>query len=387
MPAPRFALVAGEASGDALGASLIAALRERHPRASFCGVAGERMRAAGCEAWFDAEELAVMGLTEVLGHLPRLLRLRRRLLRRVVDERPDALIGIDAPDFNLGLERRARGHGIRTVHYVSPTVWAWRPGRVRTIARSADLVLCLFPFEPRWYQDHGVAARYTGHPLADAIPPSSDRDAARRALGLDPQAACLALLPGSRVGEVERLAGPLLEAAGILRAEHPDLQVVAPLAGQRAAAVFEAARAAAGEAGCRVLDGQALAAMAAADVVVCASGTATLECLLVKRPMVVVYRLAPSTYRIARWLRLVRTRFVALPNILAGEALVPELLQDAVTGEAIAAEVRRWLGDAEAREALQARFAELHDRLRQDAARSAAAAVSELLEQGQADSA
>ncbi len=385
MGAPKIALVAGEASGDQLGGKLIEALRERYPDARFCGVGGRHMRAAGFDTWWDRNELSVMGLFEVARHLPRLLRLRRALLARLLAERPDVLVGIDAPDFNLGLEKRARAAGIPTVHYVSPTVWAWRSGRAATIGQAADLVLCLFPFEPDFYRDHGVAARYTGHPMADAIDDDPDRAAAREALGLAADGPPLvALLPGSRGAEVSRLAGPLLEAAARLANRPGGARFVAALADERTAGLFEAARSGIPPVDCPVITGRALEVMAAADVVVCASGTAALECLLVNRPMVVVYRVAASTHWVATTFKLVKSRFIALPNILAGESLVPELLQEAATGGAIATAVEGWLEDPFRREELRQRFSALHEELRRDAAASAAAAIRDLLEQGNA---
>lgn len=377
----KIALVAGEASGDQLGGRLITALRAHYPEARFCGVGGRRMREAGFETWWDRDELSVMGLFEVAKHLPRLLGLRKALLQRLLDERPDVLVGIDAPDFNLGLEKRVRAAGIPTVHYVSPTVWAWRSGRAAKLGESADLVLCLFPFEPAFYERHGVDARYTGHPMADAIEDDPDRTAARAALGLEPDGPPLvALLPGSRGSEVTRLAGPMLEAAAQLARRPGGARFVAGLADDRIAELFTAARAETPAVDCQLVTGRALEVMTAADVVVCASGTASLECLLVNRPMVVVYRLAAATHWVAATFRLVKSDHVALPNILAGEALVPELLQDDANGAAIADAVGHWLDEPERRAALRARFSELHDLLRRDAAASAAAAVRDLLE-------
>ncbi|NND45334.1 MAG: lipid-A-disaccharide synthase [Xanthomonadales bacterium] len=376
---PLIALVAGESSGDQLGGALMAELKRRLPGARFVGIGGKRMQSEGLDAWWHSEELAVMGIAEVVSHLPRLLRLRRSLHRKLLDAQPDIFIGIDAPDFNLGLERRLRAAGLTTVHYVSPTVWAWRQGRVKTIGRAADLVLCLFPFEPDFYAAHGVDARYTGHPLADEVPLHSDRREARAALGLDPDRPCIALLPGSRSGEVRRLAGPLLGAAHRILEGRGDMQFVAPMASPGMAALFQAERDALPGLDCHLTDGDARRAMAAADLVICASGTATLEAMLVKRPMVVVYRFNPLTYLLGRGLRLMKSPWFSLPNILAGDTLVPELEQHEVTPDRIAAEAEAWLQDPGRCAAAEQAFTRLHETLRTNAARSAADAVIERL--------
>ena len=380
----KIALVAGEASGDQLGAGLIEALRKRHPDAEFAGIGGDAMRAAGIDAWFDASGLAVMGLAEVLRHLPRLLRLRRALRERLLAWQPDVFIGIDAPDFNLGLERWLKQRGVRTVHYVSPSVWAWRESRAEKIGRSADRVLCLFPMEPPIYARHGVDARFVGHPLADALPLEPDRDAARSTLGIDPATPTLALLPGSRVGEIERLAGDFLAAAARVLQQEPRLRIVAPMANTHAGDAF--ARILAAHPGrtalapvLHVTDGGAQAAMIAADVVLLASGTATLEAMLCKRPMVVAYKVSPLTYRLVKGLGMLKVARYALPNVLAGETLVPEVMQHDCTPDNLAGEVLRWLSDPAAVAALQPRFRELHLALRRDASASAADAVIELL--------
>jgi lipid-A-disaccharide synthase len=375
----RIALVAGEASGDLLGADLVRALRERYPDAEFAGVAGARMREAGVEAWADASELSVMGLVEVLRHLPRLLGLRARLRRRVLDWRPDVFVGIDAPDFNLGLERALRGAGIRTVHYVSPSVWAWRESRAARIGRSADRVLCLFPMEPAIYARHGVDARFVGHPLAAAFDEVPDRAAAREALGLAPDRPLLALLPGSRLGEVARLGGIFLDAAARVAAAVPGLQVVAPMASAGCRSAFEAQARGRGV-DVRVVDGHSHAAMVAADVVLLASGTAALEAALAKRPMVVGYRIAPLTLWIVRTFGLLRTTRYALPNILAGEDLAPELMQDACTPQALAEACLRWFRDPQAVAALEPKYLALHHALRPDPGADAAEAIAELLD-------
>ena len=376
---PTIALVAGEASGDQLGAALVEGLREIHPGARFVGVGGDKMKAAGVDAWFDASELAVMGLFEVLSHLPRLLKLRRELARRLLDARPDVFIGIDAPDFNLGLEIRLRRAGIRTVHYVSPTIWAWREKRVRKIGRAADRVLCLFPFEPDFYAGHQVPACYVGHPLADQIDPDGDPAEARRRLGLDPGRETVALLPGSRHGEVARLAEPVIGAARLLAERRDGIQFVAAMANAEVERDFRDSMDRLGFPGISLVAGDPRGVIAAGDAVICASGTATLEVMLVNRPLVMTYKIAPSTWRVGRALKLVKLEWFSLPNILAGEKLVPELIQHEATPANLAAAVEGWLDDPQAVTALKRRFRTLHDELRLDAGRRAAAAVSDLL--------
>ncbi|WP_133478136.1 lipid-A-disaccharide synthase [Cognatilysobacter segetis] len=380
----RVAIVAGEASGDLLGAGLIEALRARWPDAEFAGVGGDRMREAGFGAWHDAGELAVMGLAEVLKHLPRLLRLRRALRERVLAWRPDVFIGIDAPDFNLGVERWLKARGIATVHYVSPSVWAWREGRAAKIGRSADRVLCLFPMEPAIYAKHGVDARFVGHPLADAMALQPDREAARTALELPLDAPVLALLPGSRTGEIERLGADFIAAAARVRAPLPALRIVAPMADRRARSTFERvlaqspARAALGDA-LTVIDGNARTLMVASDVILLASGTATLEAMLAKRPMVVAYKVAASTYRLVKGLGMLKVDRYALPNILAGDDVVPELMQQDCTPDRLADAVLTWLRSPDAVAALEPRFMNLHRELRRDASSQAADAIVEVV--------
>lgn len=381
----RFALVAGEASGDLLGAGLIEKLRERYPDAQFAGVGGDAMRAAGLDAWYDAQELAVMGLAEVLRHLPRLLKLRRELRERLLAWKPDVFIGIDAPDFNLGLERWLKQRGTLTVHYVSPSVWAWREGRAAKIGRSADLVLCLFPMEPPIYARHGVDARFIGHPLADAMPLDPDRLHARDALGLTTDTPMLALLPGSRLGEIRRLSADFLSAALLILRQQPNLRIVAPMANAAARAAFEAELDAHPEAAelkpaLRITEGNSRTVMVAADVILLASGTATLEGMLAKRPMVVAYKIAPLTYSIVKGLRMLKVDHYALPNVLANEALVPELMQYDCTPENLAAAISSWLRNPTSMTALPPRFRELHQVLRRDASARAAEAVAELVE-------
>lgn len=372
----RIAIVAGEPSGDLLGAGLIQELKARRPDAVFEGIGGERMRAEGFESLFPLEELSIMGLVEVLRHLPRLLEIRRALVQRYLASPPDVFIGIDSPDFNLGLERQLRAGGVRTVHYVSPTVWAWRQGRIKTIRQAADLVLALFPFETAFYERQGVNSVYVGHPAADRLPLEVDSARYRAELGLDPAATVVALLPGSRGGELAQL-GPLFAAAvGLIRAELPDCRFVAPMVNADRRAQFEAALAAAGvREHVQLLDGRSQVAMGAADCVLLASGTATLEAMLLKRPMVAAYRVAPATAWLVKTLRLIKTPHFALPNLLAGEAVIPELIQDDATPERLAAEVLAQLTDRDGRTRLQARFAELHRQLRRDASARAAEAV------------
>jgi lipid-A-disaccharide synthase len=378
----RVAIVAGETSGDALGAALIGALRARAGAIEIRGVAGPAMRAAGCVPLAQADDLAVMGLIDPLKHLPRLLRLRAMLIDRIGAWKPDVFVGIDAPAFNLGLAGRFKSLGIATVQYVSPQVWAWRPGRVRKIARRCDLVLCLLPFEPEFYRSHAVRAEFVGHPLADQIPLVPDRAAARAALGMDTRLPALAVLPGSRVGEVQRLAPPFIGTAIELSRRRPGLQLIAPMANAAARTEFERALAAAPPAtglNLRLLDGPARSALTAADAALVASGTATLEALLCRCPMVVAYRVGAVTAVLLRTLRLVRVPYFSLPNLLAGEALVPEFFQEAVSSENLSGAIERALDDVARREYLQREFLQVHESLRAGGAARAAEAVLQLL--------
>ena len=375
----RICIVAGEASGDRLGEGLINELRLRFPDAQFAGMGGPLMKAAQFEAWHDCSELAVMGLAEVLHHLPRLLALRRRLRQRVLAWKPDVFIGIDAPDFNLGLERKLKKAGIRTVHYVSPSVWAWRENRVAKIGRSADLVLCLFPMEPPIYAKHSVRAQFVGHPLADEFAMQPDRLATRRQLILPAVGPVLALLPGSRIGEIQRLLPIFLEAAKRLTLRLPDLIITIPSANSVCAAEITKSLADSGVSNVWRFDGRAHECLIAADVVLLASGTAALEALLAKRPMVVAYRLSRWTYRLVMALGLMKVNRYSLPNVLANEPVVPELMQDDCTPDNLADAVLHWLNNPEACAALQPRFAAIHERLRQNASARAADAIAELL--------
>jgi lipid-A-disaccharide synthase len=372
----RVGLVAGETSGDTLGAALITAIRARAPDAQFFGMAGPKMVALGCEAWASSDDLGVMGLVEVLTHLPRLLRLRRMLIDRFLQARPDVVVGIDVPDFNLGLEKKLKRAGLRTVQYVSPQVWAWRQSRVKTIGHSTDLVLCLLPFETEFYARHGVRAEFVGHPLADQIPLDIDREGARRALGLDPAARVVALLPGSRMGEVERLASDFVGAAAWIAARDPATKFVAPMASQRVRESFEKHRGlVAGAPQIAVLDGQAQRALAAADGVIVASGTATLETTLTKRPMVVAYRLGAITAFLLRRLGLVKVPYFSQPNLLLGRRRVPEFFQEAVTPSALGEALLGQLADPVQVAQLQREFLGVHEVLRRGGADRAATAI------------
>ncbi|MBK0001246.1 lipid-A-disaccharide synthase [Erwinia sp. S43] len=371
------ALVAGETSGDILGAGLIRALKAKHPDARFVGVAGPLMQAEGCEAWYEMEELAVMGIVEVLGRLRRILHIRRDLTARFTELKPDVFVGIDAPDFNITLEERLKQRGIRTIHYVSPSVWAWRQKRVFKIGRATDLVLAFLPFEKAFYDRFNVPCRFIGHTMADAMPIEPDKLAARQELGIAPDALCLALLPGSRNAEVEMLSADFLRTAMLLRQKYPQLEVVVPLVNPRRREQFEKIKAdVAPDLTMHLLDGKGRTAMVASDAALLASGTAALECMLAKCPMVVGYRMKPFTFWLAK--RLVKTDYVSLPNLLAGRELVKELLQDECEPQKLAAALEPLLFNGEARQQLLATFTELHHQIRWNADEQAAAAVLEL---------
>ena len=375
-PPLRVGIVAGEHSGDTLGAALIRALRARVPNLECFGVAGPKMVAAGCQSWAGAEELGVMGLTEVIRHLPRLLRLRARLKARFLAARPDVFIGIDAPEFNLTLARGLKRAGIRTAQYVSPQVWAWRQGRVRTIGAAVDLVLCLLPFETDFYGAHGVRAEFVGHPLADVIPLQSDRAAARRALGLPQEGVVVALLPGSRMSEVSRLAAPFVAAAAHIQGKMPGWGFLAPMASRGTREAFEKEVAQLpGAPAIHVLDGQAQVALAAADGVIVASGTATLETLLTGRPMVVAYKTSAVTAFLLRTVRLVKVRYFSQPNLLAGRGAVPEFFQEQVSGAALGNALLQELSDPTHVAKLIEEFSTIHRQLRRGGAARAADAV------------
>jgi lipid-A-disaccharide synthase len=371
------ALVAGETSGDILGAGLIRELKARHPDARFVGVAGPRMQAEGCEAWYEMEELAVMGIVEVLGRLRRLLTIRADLTRRFTELAPDVFVGIDAPDFNITLEGNLKKQGIRTIHYVSPSVWAWRQKRVFKIGRATDLVLAFLPFEKAFYDRFNVPCRFIGHTMADAMPLDPDKNVARATLGISPDVKCLALLPGSRGAEVEMLSADFLRTAQLLRKRFPDLEIVVPLVNAKRREQFERIKAEiAPELHAHLLDGMGREAMVASDAALLASGTAALECMLAKCPMVVGYRMKPFTFWLAK--RLVKTEYVSLPNLLAGRELVKELLQEACEPVGLAAVLEPLLEDGVQSHQMHDTFRHLHEQIRCNADEQAADAVLEL---------
>jgi lipid-A-disaccharide synthase len=376
--APFIVLVAGETSGDNLGGKLIEALKQRLPDARFAGIAGPRMIAAGCEPWERAESLAVMGIFEIIPHLRRLLAIRSRLLERLQREPPDVYVGVDAKEFNLRLMPKLKERGILTVQYVSPQVWAWRQGRVKTIGRAVDRVLCLLPFEKPFYEAHGVHAEFVGHPLADQIPLELDAEAAKAALGLAP-GQYVALLPGSRRGEVSRLSPDFAATVAWLSERRPALRYVAAMANVAVREEFKAALDAAGCADRVVLvDGHSQEVMAASEVVLLASGTATLEATLVKRPMVVAYRLGALTSFLLKHLKLFKAPFFSQPNLLAGREVVPEYFNDDVRADVLGPAVLTQL-QREDRAALVQTFVQIHTTLRRDASARAADAIVDVL--------
>ena len=374
----RLGLVAGEASGDLLGGLLLQGLRQRWPALQSAGIGGKGMQAQGLASWWPLERLSVFGYVDALARLPELLRIRRQLGDRLLRERPAAFIGIDAPDFNFGLERRLRQAGLKTIHFVCPSIWAWRPERVQRLHQAADHVLCLFPFEPALLQQHGVSATYVGHPLADAIPLEPPRSASRAALGLADDAAVIALLPGSRRSEIDHIAPRLLAAAALLHRQRPGLHFVLPAAPGLRSMIEPICVAAAPGLAIQIIDGQAHTALAACDLTLVASGTAALEAALFKRPMVIVYRLAALNWW--RMRRLALQPWFGLPNILAGRFVVPELIQDAATPSAIAHEALAWLDDTPRRDAVRVTFHDLHLQLRQNTANKAGDAIANIIE-------
>lgn len=371
------ALVAGETSGDILGAGLIRSLKKHHPNIQFVGIAGPQMQAEGCKAWYEMEELSVMGIVEVLGRLRRILAIRRDITKRLIELKPDIFIGIDAPDFNLSLEGKLKQAGIKTIHYVSPSVWAWKQKRVFKIKRNTNLILAFLPFEKAFYDKFDVPCRFIGHKMADDIPLEPDQTAMRQQLGIPLDCQCLALLPGSRHAEVTLLSEPFLKAAQLLRDKFPDLHIVVPLANEKRRQEFERIKAEiAPQLNVQLLDGHAREAMIASNAAILASGTVALECMLAKCPMVVGYKMKAFTFWLAK--KLIKTPYVSLPNILAGKEIVPELLQHDCTPENIANHVLPFLESDNTE--LKAIFLALHKQIRCNADEQAAQAVLDVLE-------
>ena len=372
----RIGIVAGELSGDILGAGFIKAVRARYPDAQFVGIGGPRMNALGCESLFCLEELAVMGIVEVLGRLPRLIKIKRDLAAAFIDNPPDVFVGIDAPDFNLRLEKTLKEHGIKTVQYVSPSVWAWRQKRIFKIAKATDLVLALLPFEKAFYDDFNVPCTFVGHTLADDIPMDNEKEQARALLGLELTGTYLAVLPGSRSAEVHLLAPTFIETCKKLKDTYLDLQFIVALVNEKRRAQFELAwKETAPSLDFILVDDTARNVITASDVVLLASGTVALECMLIKRPMVVGYKVNAITALLAKWM--LKTKFVSLPNILAGRQLVPEHLQDACRVDALAEDISSLLEGEN--EVLLQEFRLLHETIRCDADQSAADAVLTLI--------
>jgi lipid-A-disaccharide synthase len=376
----RIGLVAGEASGDQLGAGLIHALKSRYPDAIFVGMGGSKMLSEGFESLFPIDRLSVMGFVEPLKRLPELLRIRKTLFNYFCDNKFDLVVGIDSPDFNLGLELKLRKKGIKTAHYVSPSVWAWRQGRIKKIARAVDLMLTLLPFEEAFYQQHGVPVACVGHPLAETIPMQTDTSAARQQLSLPTDGLVLTVMPGSRASEVEMLGRLFLDASRHCQAQLSGLQLVIPTASPQRREQLEAILRDYPDLPVTLLDGQSLTAMAAANVVLLSSGTSALEAMLLKKPMVVSYRMGKYTFALVS--RMAKVSFVSLPNLLAGEALVPELLQDAATVENLSEAVLTLFLNPERVTALEQRFTTLHESLRHGGSEAAADALAQLIEAG-----
>lgn len=372
----QIAMVAGEASGDLLASLLLGAMHQRWPTLVAAGIGGPQMSRAGFEPWWPSDRLAVRGYVEVLRHYRGISRIREALAQRLLANRPRAFVGIDAPDFNLGLEERLKKAGIPCIHFVCPSIWAWRGGRVKRLARSTDHVLCLFPFEPELLHAHGVAATYVGHPLADVIPMEPDRQAARLSLGLPADATVVALLPGSRRSEIQYIAPGLLQAARLMQATRPDLRFILPVA-PGLEALLQPLVASDGPQGLKLLKGRSHDALAACDLTLIASGTATLEAALFKRPMVIAYRMHPLSWQLMK--RMAYQPWVGLPNILCRSFVVPELIQEACTPERLAAEAMRWLDQGERQLQLHKRFTALHEQLRCDTARRATDAIAQAI--------
>ena len=380
---PLIALVAGEVSGDILGAGLIRRLKMHYPNARFIGIAGPQMMAEGCHTLVDLEALSVMGLVEILRHLPRLLKIRQQVIETMLREKPDVYIGIDAPDFNLDVELKLKRQGIKTIHYVSPSVWAWRQNRIHKIAQATNQVLAFLPFEKAFYDKFNVPCRFIGHTMADAIPLKPNRLEACQCLNIDPNGRYLALLVGSRGSEVEFLTAPFLKTGLLLKNQFPDLQFLVPLVNSKRRHQFEQIKAQiAPDLEMHLIDSHARQAMIVAEATLLASGTAALEAMLCKSPMVVGYKMKPLTYCLAK--RLVKSKYISLPNLLADEMLVPEMIQDECEPQKMAEQLTRYLGEeksaVENRRILIQRFTELHQMIRCSADKQAAQAVVDLLE-------
>ncbi len=374
----QLAMVAGEASGDLLAGLLLEGLQHRWPDLRAAGIGGPRMAAQGFDAWWPHDKLAVRGYVEVLRHYRAISAIRGSLAERLLRERPAAFIGVDAPDFNLDLERRLKAAGIKTIHFICPSIWAWRSGRAKKMAASADHVLCLFPFEPELLHAHGVAATFVGHPLADAIPMQAPRAASRAALGLSDADTVVAVLPGSRRSEIEAIAPHFLQAVSLLQRQRPALKFLLPVApGLRSLLEPLVAQYAAGTS-LQLIDGRSHTVLAACDLTLIASGTATLEAALFKRPMVIGYRMHALSWQIMKRMRL--QPWVGLPNILCREFVVPELLQEDCRAERLAAAVLTWLDDPAAAERVAHRFQDLHHQLRRDTAQRATDAIAQILQ-------
>jgi lipid-A-disaccharide synthase len=374
----QLAMVAGEASGDLLAGLLLTGLKQRWPALQAQGIGGPRMAEQGFEAWWPHQKLAVRGYVEVLRHYREISGIREALAERLLRERPAAFIGVDAPDFNLGLEKRLKAAGIKTVHFVCPSIWAWRGGRAKKMAASCDHVLCLFPFEPELLRAHGVAASFVGHPLADAIPLQPPRAESRAALGLAEADEVVAVLPGSRRSEIQYIAPAFLQAAALMHQQRPGLRFVLPISAGLHELVTPLVQAHAPGVPLQLLNGQSHAALAACDVTLIASGTATLEAALFKRPMVIGYRMHALSWQLMKRLRY--QPWVGLPNILSRDFVVPELIQEDCQPAALAAATLRWLDDHAAAAALARRFDDLHHSLRRDTARCAADALAQVLQ-------
>ncbi len=371
-----FAIVVGEHSGDTLGEGLIRSLRETHPNAKFIGIGGPKMLALGFESLFAMDELSVMGLVEVLGRIRRLLHVRKTLTQYFTTNKPDVFIGIDAPDFNIGLELKLKSQGVKTVHYVSPSVWAWREKRIFKIAKATDMVLALLPFEKAFYDKHQVPCTFVGHPLADDIPMQSDINLARTTLGLPQDKKILALMPGSRGGELARLLEDFFESAKQLQAQDSELIFVAPMISEKRVEQFNALKAEfAPELAVTVIVNKTQEVMAASDCLLTASGTVTLEAALIKRPMVICYKFSPMTFLLGRWL--VKLKWFSLPNLLANKTLVPELLQKQVCPEQIVPLVKERLYQDQSQ--LNESYSQIHQQLKCDASAQAAKAVIDVL--------